>query len=486
MGDPSGFLQTPRVPPQRRPVDERMGDYRELYQDWPETEAKDQGSRCMDCSVPFCHMGCPLGNVIPDFNHQVYLGNWEAALRVLQSTNNFPEFTGRICPAPCEAACVLNINDDPVTIEYIEKEIADRGFAEGWIKPEPPQNRTGKKVAVVGSGPAGLAAAQQLNRAGHWVTVFERNEYIGGLLILGIPDFKLDKEVVVRRVDLLSEEGVEFRTGVNVGQDFPVQRLLDEYDAVCLTCGSTEARDLPAPGRQLAGVHFAMEYLTQQNRLIAGQTVDPSERISAEGKRVVILGGGDTGADCLGTALRQGAEVVHQFELLSEPPEKRRSNNPWPQWPMILRSSPAHEEGGVRDYDILTKSFTGRNGQLEQLHAVRLDWSHFDENGRPIMQEIEGSEFDVDADLVLLAMGFLHPEHKGMVEDLALELDPRGNIKADENKMTSRPGVFTGGDASRGQSLVVWAIAEGREMARGVDSYLMGRTSLPHSLPITV
>ncbi|MCS5658023.1 MAG: glutamate synthase subunit beta [Dehalococcoidia bacterium] len=486
MGDPSGFLQTPRVPPQRRPVDERMGDYRELYQDWPETEAKDQGSRCMDCSVPFCHMGCPLGNVIPDFNHQVYLGNWEAALRVLQSTNNFPEFTGRICPAPCEAACVLNINDDPVTIEYIEKEIADRGFAEGWIKPEPPQNRTGKKVAVVGSGPAGLAAAQQLNRAGHWVTVFERNEYIGGLLILGIPDFKLDKEVVVRRVDLLSEEGVEFRTGVNVGQDFPVQRLLDEYDAVCLTCGSTEARDLPVPGRQLTGVHFAMEYLTQQNRLIAGQTIDPSERINAEGKRVVILGGGDTGADCLGTALRQGAEVVHQFELLSEPPEKRRSNNPWPQWPMILRSSPAHEEGGVRDYDILTKSFTGRNGQLDQLHAVRLDWSQFDENGRPIMQEIEGSAFDVDADLVLLAMGFLHPEHKGMVEDLALELDPRGNIKADENKMTSRPGVFTGGDASRGQSLVVWAIAEGREMARGVDSYLMGRTSLPHSLPITV
>ena len=486
MGDPSGFLQTSRVPPQRRSVDERMGDYRELYQDWPETEAKDQGSRCMDCSVPFCHMGCPLGNVIPDFNHQVYLGNWEAALRVLQSTNNFPEFTGRICPAPCEAACVLNINDDPVTIEYIEKEIADRGFAEGWIKPEPPQNRTGKKVAVVGSGPAGLAAAQQLNRAGHWVTVFERNEYIGGLLILGIPDFKLDKEVVVRRVDLLSEEAVEFRTGVNVGQDFPVQRLLDEYDAVCLTCGSTEARDLPASGRQLAGVHFAMEYLTQQNRLLAGQTIDPSERISAEGKRVVILGGGDTGADCLGTALRQGAEVVHQFELLSEPPEKRRSNNPWPQWPMILRSSPAHEEGGVRDYDILTKSFTGRNGQLEQLHAVRLDWSQFDENGRPIMQEIEGSEFDVDADLVLLAMGFLHPEHKGMVEDLALELDPRGNIKADENKMTSRPGVFTGGDASRGQSLVVWAIAEGREMARGVDSYLMGRTSLPHSLPITV
>ena len=486
MGKVTGFLEIEKKDHSRVAVSKRVKNFKEFDLALPDKEISRQGARCMDCGIPYCHTGCPVDNIIPDWNDLVYRDKWRRAADVLHSTNNFPEFTGRICPAPCEAACVLNINDDPVTIEYIEKEIADRGFAEGWIKPEPPQNRTGKKVAVVGSGPAGLAAAQQLNRAGHWVTVFERNEYIGGLLILGIPDFKLDKEAVVRRVDLLSEEGVEFRTGVNVGQDFPVQRLLDEYDAVCLTCGSTEARDLPAPGRQLAGVHFAMEYLTQQNRLLAGQTIDPSERISAEGKRVVILGGGDTGADCLGTALRQGAEVVHQFELLSEPPEKRRSNNPWPQWPMILRSSPAHEEGGVRDYDILTKSFTGRNGQLEQLHAVRLDWSQFDENGRPIMQEIEGSEFDVDADLVLLAMGFLHPEHKGMVEDLALELDPRGNIKADENKMTSRPGVFTGGDASRGQSLVVWAIAEGREMARGVDSYLMGCTSLPHSLPISV
>ena len=483
MGDPAGFLQAGRSPPKRRPVVERKGDFREVYQRWPESEAKEQGGRCMDCAVPFCHMGCPLGNIIPDFNHQVYRGNWESALRVLLSTNNFPEFTGRICPAPCEASCVLNINDDPVTIEYIEKEIADRGFEQGWIKPEPPQLRTGKKVAVVGSGPAGLAAAQQLNRAGHLVTVMERDEYVGGLLTLGIPDFKLDKEVVRRRIDLMAEEGVEFQTGVNVGHDYPAQRLLDEYDAVCLTCGSTEARDLPVPGRELDGIHLAMEYLTQQNRVLAGQSVDSSQLITAQGKRVVVLGGGDTGADCLGTAHRQGAEVVHQLELLSEPPEQRRSDNPWPQWPIILRSSPAHEEGGIRDYDILTKSFSGEDGRVKQLHAVRVGWSQSDSNGRPTMQEIPGSDFVIETDLVLLAMGFIHPEHGGMIEDLELELDPRGNIKADENKMTSRPGVFAGGDAARGQSLVVWAIAEGREAARGVDMYLMGRTSLPHSLP---
>ena len=328
----------------------------------------------MDCAVPFCHMGCPLGNVIPEFNHQVYLGNWERALHVLLSTNNFPEFTGRICPAPCEASCVLSINSDPVTIEYIEKEIADRAFEEGWIKAEPPAERTGKSVAVVGSGPAGLAAAQQLNRAGHWVTVFERDEYIGGLLTLGIPDFKLDKTVVQRRVDLMAEEGVTFRPGVNMGVDYEADKLLEEFDAVCLTCGSTQPRDLPVPGRELDGVHFAMEYLTQQNRLLAGQSVDPSERISAEGKRVVILGGGDTGADCLGTAHRQGAEIVHQLELLSEPPLERRSDNPWPQWPNVLRSSAAHEEGGIRDYDVMTKSFSGRDGKVEKLHAVRVEW----------------------------------------------------------------------------------------------------------------
>ena len=482
MGDPSGFMSSPRRLPGRRPVAERKGDYREFYTRWPEQEARSQGGRCMDCSVPFCQSGCPLGNVIPEFNHQIYLGNWDKALQVLLSTNNFPEFTGRICPAPCEGSCVLSINSDPVTIEYIEKEIADRGFDEGWIKAEPPQQRTGKKVAVVGSGPAGLAAAQQLNRAGHWVTVFERDHYIGGLLTLGIPDFKLDKSIVRRRVDLMAEEGVDFRTGVAVGVDYMAEQLRAEFDAVCLTCGSTEPRELPVPGRELDGIHPAMDYLTQQNRLLAGETIDPAERITAEGKRVVILGGGDTGADCLGTAHRQGAEIIYQVELLTEPPEKRRSDNPWPQWPIILRSSAAHEEGGIREYDVLTKSFSGSNGRVQRLHAVRVGWSQ-SENGRPNMQEIPESDFVIETDLVLLAMGFLHPEHGAMLDQFGVELDERGNIKADENKMTSVPGVFAGGDATRGQSLVVWAIAEGREMARGVDLYLMGRTSLPRSLP---
>ena len=482
MGDPSGFMSSPRRLPGRRPVAERKGDYREFYARWPEQEARSQGGRCMDCSVPFCQSGCPLGNVIPEFNHQIYLGNWDKALQVLLSTNNFPEFTGRICPAPCEGSCVLSINSDPVTIEYIEKEIADRGFDEGWIKAEPPQQRTGKKVAVVGSGPAGLAAAQQLNRAGHWVTVFERDHYIGGLLTLGIPDFKLDKSIVRRRVDLMAEEGVDFRTGVAVGVDYMAEQLLAEFDAVCLTCGSTEPRELPVPGRELDGIHPAMDYLTQQNRLLAGETIDPAERISAEGKRVVILGGGDTGADCLGTAHRQGAEIIYQVELLTEPPENRRSDNPWPQWPIILRSSAAHEEGGIREYDVLTKSFSGSNGRVQRLHAVRVGWSQ-SENGRPNMQEIPESDFVIETDLVLLAMGFLHPEHGAMLDQFGVELDERGNIKADEDKMTSVPGVFAGGDATRGQSLVVWAIAEGREMARGVDLYLMGRTSLPRSLP---
>ncbi|MCH8107293.1 MAG: glutamate synthase subunit beta [Chloroflexi bacterium] len=483
MGKPTGFMESGRQPQRRRPVAERKDDFREFYLPWPEDQAKEQGARCMDCAVPFCHMGCPLGNVIPEFNHQVYLGNWEKALGVLLATNNFPEFTGRICPAPCEGSCVLAINGDPVTIEYIEKEIADRGFDEGWIKAEPPETRTGKKVAVVGSGPAGLATAQQLNRAGHWVTVFERDDYIGGLLTLGIPDFKLDKEVVRRRVDLMAEEGVTFRTGVNVGVNYSVEEMLAEFDAVCLTCGSTQPRDLPVPGRELRGVHFAMEYLTQQNRLLAGENIVSEDRITAEGKRVVILGGGDTGADCLGTAHRQGAEIVHQVELLSEPPDQRRPNNPWPQWPIILRSSAAHEEGGQRDYDVLTKSFSGSNGKLERLHAVRVDWSEMGSNGRPSMREIPGSEMVIETELVLLAMGFLHPEHEGVLEQLGVALDDRGNVKIDEDRMTNVPGVFAGGDAARGQSLVVWAMAEGREVAYAVDRYLMGHTSLPRGLP---
>ena len=436
----------------------------------------------MNCSVPFCHQGCPLGNLIPDWNDLVYRGQWEKALARLHSTNNFPEFTGRICPAPCEASCVLSINEDPVTIEYIEKAIVDRGWDEGWIVPEPPERRTGKTVAVVGSGPAGLAAAQQLNRCGHSVTLFERDEYIGGLLRLGIPDFKLEKHVVQRRVDQMADEGVVFKTGVHVGVEYPAQSLLTDFDAVCLTGGSTHARDLPVSGRELSGVHFAMEYLSQQNRLISGQDVDPDERITAEGKRVIILGGGDTGADCLGTAHRQGAEVVHQFELLPEPPMERPTDNPWPQWPVTLRSSAAHEEGGIRDYNILTKSLTGSNGQVEKLHAVRIEWGPPDASGRPAMQEAPGSEFEIETELILLAMGFVHPEHQGMLAELGVELDARGNVRTDEDKMTSVPGVFAAGDMTRGQSLVVWAIAEGREAARGIDQHLMGKSSLPRVL----
>ena len=482
MGKPTGFMDSGRIPPERRSSNERIQDYNEYYHRWSDAEAQAQGSRCMDCAVPFCHMGCPLGNVIPEFNHHVYKGEWQKALNVLLSTNNFPEFTGRICPAPCEASCVLNINADPVTIEYIEKEISDRGFEQGWIKPEPPKTRSGKTVAVVGSGPSGLAAAQQLNRAGHNVTVLERSDFIGGLLMLGIPDFKLEKSVVQRRVNLMADEGIEFRTGVHVGVNYSVDELLENFDAICLTGGSTEARDLTVPGRDLDGVHFAMEYLPQQNRRLQGLDTPKEFEITAEGKRVVILGGGDTGADCLGTAHRQGAEIVHQYELLPEPPVERQDSNPWPQWPTILRTSGAHEEGGIRDYNILTKSFTGTNGQLEKLHGIRVDWAP-DENGRFQMSEIVGSEFEIEADLVLLAMGFIHPEHNGMIEQLGLDLDDRGNVKVNANKMTSIPKVFSGGDMVRGQSLVVWAIAEGREVARGIDDYLSGTTSLPKTFP---
>ncbi len=437
----------------------------------------------MDCAVPFCHTGCPLGNVIPEFNHFVYMGDWENALHTLLSTNNFPEFTGRICPAPCEASCVLSINSDPVTIEYIEKEIADRGYEEGWIRPQPPAVRTGKKVAIVGSGPAGLASAQQLNRAGHWVTVYERAEYIGGLLVLGIPDFKLDKEVLRRRLAMMEEEGITFETGVDVGVNLSTDQLLNDFDAICLACGSTEPRDLPVPGRELDGVHFAMDYLTQQNRLNAGQQVGLEDRLTAEGKRVVILGGGDTGADCLGTAHRQGAELVSQYELLAEPPVNRPAGNPWPQWPLVLRSSAAHEEGGIRDYGVLTKSFSGNDGKVEKLHGVRVEWNQPENGGRPEMREVPDSEFEVETDLVLLAMGFLHPEHDGLLTQLGVDLDPRGNVKIGPDRMSSIPGVFAAGDTARGQSLVVWAIAEGRETARAIDLFLMGDTNLPPSLP---
>jgi glutamate synthase (NADPH/NADH) small chain len=479
MGKPTGFFEFRRELPARRPSEERVSDFHEFYIPWPPQHAQEQGARCMSCGIPFCHRGCPLGNLISDWNDLVYRGRWKEALDSLHATNNFPEFTGRVCPAPCEASCVLAVNGDPVTIEYIEKTIVDRGFDQGWIVPQRCARRTGKSVAVVGSGPAGLAAAQQLSRAGHAVTVFERDSEVGGLLALGIPEFKLAKEVLRRRIDQMEAEGVQFRTGVNVGVDVPVLDLCRDYNAVCLTGGSTVARGLDVPGADLQGIHPAMAYLSQQNHVNAGRHFSPEDRITAEGKRVVVLGGGDTGSDCLGTAHRQGAEAVWQIELLPQPPEHRAPNNPWPQWPLILRTSHAHEEGGTRDYSILTKGFSGANGRVEKLHAVRLEWGPPDSSGRSPMLEAPGSEFEIEADLVLLAMGFLHPQHEGMVKDLGVELDPRGNVKTDTQKMTSVPGVFAAGDMARGQSLVVWAIAEGRQAAHGIDAYLMGQTSLP-------
>lgn len=422
-----------------------------------------------------------MGNLIPEWNHLVYTGDWRKALDALHATNNFPEFTGRICPAPCEASCVLAINELPVTIEYIEKEIVERGFAEGWINSQPPERRTGFEVAIVGSGPAGLAAAQQLNRAGHLVTVFERDDYIGGLLTLGIPEFKLEKRIVQRRIDLLREEGIRFKTGVDVGVDISANSLRGSFDVLLLTGGATLARELPIPGRDLDGVHLAMEYLTQQNKLLAGEEFAAGKRITAEGKNVVILGGGDTGADCLGTAHRQGAKQVHQFELLPRPPDERSWDNPWPEWPLVMRTSSAHEEGGIRDYSILTKRFSGRSGKVERLHAVRLEWSSPNGATRPSMQEIPGSEFEMDVDLVLLALGFVSPEPHGMLAELGVDLDPRGNVAVDRNMHTSVPGVFAAGDMTRGASLVVWAIAQGRDAASSIDRHLMGSTHLPAS-----
>ncbi len=476
MGKPTGFLEYPRVAPPRRPIDERVHDWFEVYQPFPEPKLREQAARCMDCGIPFCHTGCPLTNIIPDWNDLVYKGRWKEALKVLHSTNNFPDFTGRICPAPCEAACVLGINSDPVTIKQIEKTIAERGFEEGWIVPEPPPHRTGKRVAVVGSGPAGMAAAQQLNRAGHWVTLFEKSDRIGGLLTYGIPDFKLEKYVVQRRIDQMDAEGIEFRTSVHAGVDIAAEELRATFDAILIAIGSTRPRDLSVPGRELQGIHFAMDFLPQQNRRGAGLPVDPAKSITATGKKVVIIGGGDTGADCLGTSHRHGAELIHQFELLPQPPPTRTPDMPWPQWPMILRSESSHEEGGLRQWSVNTKRFTGdENGNVKKLHAVKVE---FDAQRR--MHEIPGTEFEIEVDLVLLAMGFLGPVQEGLVKDLGLELDPRQNIKADTNTyMTTVPGVFAAGDARRGQSLVVWAMAEGRKAARAIDQYLTGSSKLP-------
>ena len=481
MGKPTGFKEFKRITPSKNSVDSRVANHNEFYAVWDDETASTQGSRCMNCAVPFCMSGCPLGNLIPDFNDLVYKGEWEQALTELHATNNFPEFTGRICPAPCEASCVLNINQDPVTIEYIEKAISEKGWELGLIKPQIPSVNTGKSVAIVGSGPSGLAAAQQLNRAGHKVTVYEKSEKIGGLLSLGIPDFKLEKQVVQRRVDQLAAEGVQFITGVHVGKSIPFSKIEEANDAVLLTGGSTVPRNLDIPGRNLKGVHYAMDFLTQQNRVNNGVQIPDEKKITAKDKTVVILGGGDTGSDCLGTSLRQGAKEVYQLELLPKPPDDRKDTDLWPNWPMILRTSTSQEEGGTRDYNILTKNFSGSDGQLKRLTAVRLEWGRPDQNGRPEMIEVPGSEFEIETELVLLAMGFLHPEQGGMIESASINLDGRGNVKTDQNKMTNIQGVFAAGDMARGQSLVVWAIAEGREAARGIDEYLQGATKLPRS-----
>jgi glutamate synthase (NADPH/NADH) small chain len=472
MGKTTGFLEYPRETPQRRPVIERVNDWFEVYQDFPHTKAREQAARCMDCGVPFCHTGCPLNNFIPDWNDMVWKDRWREAIRTLHATNNFPEFTGRICPAPCEAACVLGINAPAVSIKPIEQKIIDHAFAEGWVLPERPRRKTGKAIAIVGSGPAGLAAAQQLARAGHTVTVLERHDRIGGLLRYGIPDFKMEKPIIDRRLEQMIAEGVQFRTGVHAGVDITADDLRRDYDAVLLASGAEKPRDLEIPGRELKGIHYAMDYLTQQNRRVAGDRINSAEEISAAGKRVIIIGGGDTGADCLGTVHRQKAMSVHQLQIHAMPPENRHGSTPWPLWPLQLRVESAHEEGGVREWSVLTTHFSGdSNGNVEKLHCVRV-------GPKPALERVPDSEFYLEADLVLIAIGFSGPVRSGLLEQLPVEFDGRGNVKTDECYMTSAPGIFSAGDIRRGQSLVVWAIAEGRKAAHHVDKFLMGGSQL--------
>ncbi len=479
MGKPTGFKEYNRELPATRDPKERTKDYQELYLDFDDKKTKDQAARCMDCGIPFCHNGCPLGNVIPDFNDAVYEENWELAAQILHSTNNFPEFTGRICPAPCEASCVLGIIKPPVAIEHIEKSIAEKAFELGFIQPEPPETRTGKKIAVIGSGPAGLAAAAQLNKAGHWVTLFEKDQRIGGLLRYGIPDFKMEKWVIDRRLKVMEEEGITFKTGVHVGKDITANQLEDEFDAIVVSTGAGVPRDLPIPGRELKGVHFAMEFLTQQNQRVSGDRLTDDSDIWATNKHVIVIGGGDTGSDCVGTSNRHQAASVTQIELMPKPPTERGEDNPWPQWPMILQTSSSHEEGAERNWSIMTKEFTSDDeGNVKGLKLAKLEWK-VNEEGRPYFDEIPGSEYEIPCGLALLAIGFLHTERHGLLEGLGVELDDRGNIKAQEGQyQTSKPNVFAAGDARRGQSLVVWAIAEGREAARAVDTYLMGESKL--------
>lgn len=478
MGKFKGFLEYQRRLPATRKPEERINDYKELYIEEGEGLAREQAARCMDCGVPFCHNGCPVGNNIPDFNDAAYKGDWKLAIEILSYTNNFPEFTGRICPAPCESSCVLGINKPPVAIEYIEKSIAEKAFELGYIKPNPPQTRTGKKVAVIGSGPAGLAAASQLNKAGHYVTVYEKNNSVGGLLRYGIPDFKLEKWVVERRVDVMRKEGIAFVTNTYVGRDITAESLKADFDAILVCTGAEVPRDMPIPGRSLRGVHFAMDFLTQQNKSVADEEQNWDQRITATGKRVVVIGGGDTGSDCVGTSIRQKAKSVTQIELLGQPPLSRTEDNPWPQWPLILRTSSSHEEGCDRNWAILTKAFVGDNsGNLMAIRTVKVDWETDPNTGKSMLKEIEGTEEEIPCDLALLAIGFTGPQQQGVLHDLGVQFDERGNVDT-RLYQTNVEKVFAAGDARRGQSLVVWAISEGREAARKVDIYLMGQSSL--------
>jgi glutamate synthase (NADPH) small chain len=471
MGKVTGFLEIDRQDRRYKPASDRIRHYKEFVIPLSTEATRDQAARCMNCGIPYCHTGCPVNNQIPDWNDLVYRGDWKDALYNLHSTNNFPEFTGRVCPAPCEASCTLNLTDSPVTIKTIECAIVDRGWQEGWIGPEPAAQKTGKKVSIIGSGPAGLACAQQLARTGHEVHVFEKHARAGGLLTYGIPDFKMEKSHVARRITQLEAEGVVFHYGAHVGVSMPVERVTEGFDAVVLTGGAEYSRDLPIPGRELGGIHFAMDYLPQQNRRISKESLGDAPPILAGRKHVVVIGGGDTGSDCIGTAIRQGALTVTNFEIMPKPPEKENKLLTWPNWPLKLRTSSSHDEGAERDFSVLTQRFEGENGQVQKLHCVRCD-----DKFKPI----PGTEFAIKADLVLLAMGFVHPVHEGMIKSLGLELDGRGNVKADTNKyQTSQPKIFAAGDMRRGQSLVVWAIREGRQAARAVDQFLMGTTNLP-------
>ena len=477
MGKTTGFLEYPREIPPRRPVQERLRDWKEFDGKPSEDVLKNQGARCMDCGIPFCHNGCPLGNVIPDWNDLVYRGRWKEAIEALHATNNFPEFTGRICPAPCEEACVLGINADPVAIKLIEKNVIDHAWRAGYVRPQPALVETGKKVAVIGSGPAGLACSQQLARAGHAVTLFERDDRIGGLLRYGIPDFKMEKHLIDRRMEQMEAEGVTFRTGVAVGRDVSADEIRAEYDAVVLSVGATQPRDLPVPGRELDGIHFAMHFLPQQNKRVAGDPDSKAGTLRATDKHVVVIGGGDTGSDCIGTSNRHGASSITQLEILPKPPSGRTAEMPWPYWPMIYRTSSSQEEGAARDFAVNTRRFIGENGKVKAMECVRVEWVT-DAGGRRAMREVPDSAFEIPADLVLIAMGFLGPEKNPLLDGFGVELDERSNVKVTDWK-TSVDGVFSCGDARRGQSLVVWAIWEGRECARAVDEYLMGSTRLP-------